>query len=157
MKTRFNNDIRKYFSRLNKMLFCLPAVYNLLGFFFFCLFLSLGFSPPFSQISIDADHLAFFFFPFQKSCINKVNCIYVCKQILSFHYKILLIPVIIFFQFFLCVSKNIFLCLLNTVDKKKCFFLYFRLKNELLFIHFCKELIAWFQFFLRISFSVMGK
>lgn len=63
MKTRFNNDIRKYFSRLNKMLFCLPAVYNLLGFFFFfCLFLSLGFSPPFSQISIDADHLAFFFF-----------------------------------------------------------------------------------------------
>lgn len=81
MKTRFNNDIRKYFSHLNKMLFCLPAAYNLLGFFFFFfgLFLSLGFSAPFSQISIDADHLAFFFFPFRKSCINKVNCIYVCK------------------------------------------------------------------------------
>lgn len=64
MKTRFNNDIRKYFSHLNKMLFCLPAVYYLLGFFFFGggLFLSLGFSAPFSQISIDADHLAFFFF-----------------------------------------------------------------------------------------------
>lgn len=65
MKTRFNNDIRKYFSHLNKMLFCLPAVYYLLGFFFLGggLFLSLGFSAPFSQISIDADHLAFFFFP----------------------------------------------------------------------------------------------
>lgn len=29
------------------------------------------------------------------------------------------------------------------------YFVYFRLKNELLFIHFCKELIAWFQFFFK--------
>ena len=42
-------------------------------------------------------------------------------------------------------------------QKNASFFVYFRLKNELLFIHFCKELIAWFQFFLRSSFSVMGK
>lgn len=47
MKTRFNNDIRKYFSRLNKMLFCLPAVYNLLGFFFF---LSISFFGVFPSL-----------------------------------------------------------------------------------------------------------
>lgn len=64
MKTQFNNDITKYFSHLNKMIF-VYLQYTIFGdfFFFFGLFLSLGFSPPFSQISIDADHLAFFFFP----------------------------------------------------------------------------------------------
>lgn len=62
MKTRFNNDITKYFSHLNKMIF-VYLHYTIFGdffFFFFGLFLSLGFSPPFSQISIDADHLTFF-------------------------------------------------------------------------------------------------
>lgn len=51
MKTRFNNDIRKYFSHLNKMLFCLPAVYNLLGFFFFFLvyFFLWGFLLPLAR------------------------------------------------------------------------------------------------------------
>lgn len=58
----------------------------------------------------------------------------------------------------MCVSKDFFLCLLNTVDKKNAsfYFVYFRLKNELLFIHFCKELIAWFQFFLS-SLFVLGE
>lgn len=61
MKSRFNNDIRKHFLHLNKMPFCLPAVYSLLGLLV-CLFLCLEFSPPFSQISMDkADHLALFF------------------------------------------------------------------------------------------------
>lgn len=36
------------------------------------------------------------------------------------------------------------------------YFVYFRLKNELLFIHFCKELIAWFQFFFKFTFCSRG-
>lgn len=82
MKTRFNNDIRKYFSHLNKMLFCLPAVYYLLGFFFFwggVYFFLWGFLLPLARSVLTLIIWLFFFFPFQKSCINKVNCIYVCK------------------------------------------------------------------------------
>lgn len=62
MKTRFNNDIRKYFSRLNKMLFCLPAVYNLLGFFFFVYFFLWGFPLPLAR-SVLTLIIWLFFFP----------------------------------------------------------------------------------------------
>lgn len=37
------------------------------------------------------------------------------------------------------------------------YFVYFRIKDELLFIHFCKELIAWFQFFFLSSPFVLGE
>lgn len=68
------NNHRKHFLHLNKP-FCLPAVYNRLGFLS-CLF---GvFSFPLAR-SVFMRLIIWQFFSFQKSCINKVNCIYVCK------------------------------------------------------------------------------
>lgn len=78
MKTQFNNDITKYFSHLNKMIF-VYLQYTIFGDFFFFLvyFFLWGFPLPLARSVLML--IIWLFFSFQKSCINKVNCIYVCK------------------------------------------------------------------------------
>lgn len=77
MKNWFDKKRRKLFFNVwtNKIPFYLTLEYTFRGFVYL-----LGiFFPAFSQVSIDeADHVAFLFSS-QKSCINKFNCIYVCK------------------------------------------------------------------------------
>lgn len=75
MKTRFNNDIRKYFSHLNKMLFCLPAVYYLLGFFFFwggVYFFLWGFLLPLARSVLTLIIWLFFFSPSRRVASTKL-------------------------------------------------------------------------------------
>lgn len=60
--------ISEHFLHLNKMPFCLPTVYNCLWGGCVSVW---SFSPPFSQISIEADHLALSF-PFRRVASTKL-------------------------------------------------------------------------------------